>query len=87
MQKNTFFEDKWLPRIHDLSIVLCKSSEMMVNGGALWSGLLLASATIERFCCIAYPLKVKNLEFTHFQQDFQCDDFFSEFWAECSCWL
>ena len=46
--------------IKDLHIFPCKFSLILVNGSALWSGLLLASATVERYCCIAYPLKVKT---------------------------
>ena len=46
--------------LQDRSWFLCKGSTVLVNSGCLWSGLLLASATIERFCCIAYPLKVKT---------------------------
>ena len=79
LQKNTFFDDKWLPRIHDLSSVLCKSSEMIVNGGALWSGLLLASATIERFCCIAYPMKMKTWNLLTFSKIFNVMTFFLSF--------
>ena len=79
LQNNSFLEDKWLPRITDLNIVLCKSSEMIVNGGALWSGLLLASATIERFCCIAYPLKVKTWNLLTFSKIFNVVSFFLSF--------
>ena len=59
VQDNNFSKDKPLPSIQDLSIVLCKGSTIFVNAGALWSGLLLASATVERYCCIAFPLKVR----------------------------
>ena len=50
--------------IQDLHIVLCKTSIPLGNAGSLWSGVLLASATVERYCCIAYPLKVKTWNLT-----------------------
>ena len=58
-QDNSFSKDKPIPNIQDLNIVLCKGANIFFNSGALWSGFLLASATVERYCCIAYPLKVR----------------------------
>ena len=60
VQDNSFSKDKPLPSIQDLSIVLCKGSTIFFNAGPLWSGLLLASATIERYFCIAFPLKFRS---------------------------
>ena len=79
IQNNSFLDDKWLPRIRDLNNFFCKGSLMIVNGGALWSGLLLATATIERFCCIAYPLKVKTWNLLTFSKIFNMVSFFLSF--------
>ena len=38
----------------------CQESDYIVVAGFLWSGLLLASATIERFLSVAFPLKVQQ---------------------------
>ena len=50
----------FIPDIHALHIFFCKSIPIFGNGAVLWCGLLLASATVERFICVAFALKVKS---------------------------
>ena len=67
------------PCIQDLNIVLCKSSTILLNAGALWSGILLASATVERYCCIAYPLKVRSWNLSKISKFLNVIYFFASF--------
>ena len=49
-----------IPDIHAIHNFFCKSVPIFLNGSVLWCGLLLASATVERFICVAFALKVKS---------------------------
>ena len=42
-----------------LNTITCSGTYISINVGFTWSGTLLASATVERFLAIAFPLKVK----------------------------
>ena len=49
-----------IPDLPSMNIFLCKGNAVFHSGSILWSGLLLVSATVERFLCVAFPLKVQN---------------------------
>ena len=74
-----FNEQQPIPSIQDINIVLCKTSTIVLNAGALWSGMLLASATVERYCCIAFPLKVKTWNFYKISKILNIIYFFASF--------
>ena len=67
------------PCIQDLNIYLCKGSTIVLNAGPLWSGLLLASATVERYCCIAFPLKVRTWNLSKISKFLNIIYFFASF--------
>ena len=48
-----------IPIFMNMHVVLCKGIPLVTALGSLWSGLLLLSATVERFVSIAFALKVK----------------------------
>ena len=48
-----------IPFFMNSHIILCKGIPLIASFGTLWSGLLLLSATVERFVSIAFALKVK----------------------------
>ena len=50
-----------IPDLWSVNTVTCVGTYYTINVGFTWSGLLLASSTIERFLSIAFPLKVKSL--------------------------
>ena len=50
----------FIPDIHALHNFFCKSISIFLNGSVLWCGLLPASATVERFICVSFALKVKS---------------------------
>ena len=79
MENYSFTEHHWIPSIQDLNLVLCKGSTVIVNAGALWSGVLLASATVERYFCIAFPLKVKSWNFNKISKILNITYFFTSF--------
>ena len=61
-------DDHWkaelnVPAIGRLNDVACSLSVYTVQVGFLTSGLILASATIERFCTVAFPLKFHSSNF------------------------
>ena len=68
-----------IPSIEDINLVLCKGSTVLLNAGPLWSGVLLASATVERYCCIAYPLKIKTWNFNKISKILNIMYFFVSF--------
>ena len=47
------------PYLYDNDLVSCKITFFTMLSGFLWSGVLLTSATFERFLSVAYPLKIK----------------------------
>ena len=49
-----------IPNFRNYGFILCTGSHFAGAAGLLWSGLLLASATIERFLSVAVPFKVKS---------------------------
>ena len=49
-----------LPPITSLHEIICKAISFVTGIGFVWSSLLLASATVERFISIAFTLKVKT---------------------------
>ena len=49
-----------IPYFMNMHISLCKGILLIASLGTLWSGLLLLSATVERFISIAVALKVKS---------------------------
>ena len=49
-----------LPNFRNYGFALCTGSHFAAAAGLLWSGALLASATIERFLSVAVPFKVKT---------------------------
>ena len=49
-----------IPYFMNMHIILCKGIPLIASLGTIWSGLLLLSATIERFISIAFALKVKS---------------------------
>ena len=60
-----FVSDDWsrhiaIPGLRNGYSFICKMALFTINVGFLWSGLLLASATVERFLSVAFPLKVKS---------------------------
>ena len=55
-----------LSNIRDIcssNIITCIGAYMSINVGFTWSGVLLASSTIERFLSIAFPFQVKSWNF------------------------
>ena len=40
--------------------MICRFSAYLMGAGALFSSLILASTTVERFLCVAFPLRVKS---------------------------
>ena len=58
-------DDHWqntlsVPNISDLSEVTCKIIMYFGSVGLVCTGLILASATIERFLVVAFPLKFRS---------------------------
>ena len=49
-----------LPNFRNYGFFSCTGSHFAGAAGLLWSGMLLASATIERFLAVAIPFKVKT---------------------------
>ena len=47
------------PYLYDNDLISCKITFFTMLSGFLWSGILLTSATFERFLSVAYPLKIK----------------------------
>ena len=60
MESSAFDIYSGIPNIHILHIIMCRAIPVFANGAWLWCGLLLASATVERYLCVAFPLKVKT---------------------------
>ena len=52
---------------------------IFVNTGAVWSGLLLASATVERYYCIAFPLKFRSWNVNKISKILNVTYFFASF--------
>ena len=48
-----------IPHLYQLGLVNCALAYYTLIAGYLWSGVLLTSATIERFLSVAFPLKIK----------------------------
>ena len=48
-----------IPNLRNYGFILCTGPHFAAAVGLLWTGILLASATIERFASVAFPLKVK----------------------------
>ena len=48
------------PNFRNWNSFSCKLSLYTLNLGFLWSGLLLASTTVERFLSVSFPLKVQS---------------------------
>ena len=59
-ESDAYSEFSKLPDLNTFSIFFCKGNVVFLTGAILRSGLLLASATVERFLCVAFPLKFKN---------------------------
>ena len=58
-----FMSDEWtkyiaIPGLRNENLFMCKMALFTINVGFLWSGLLVASGTVERFLSVAFPLKV-----------------------------
>ena len=49
-----------IPDIWSSNIITCSGTYLCINVGFTWSGILLASSTIERFLSVALPLQVKS---------------------------
>ena len=49
----------FLPGLYNHGFINCEGTFFTVMAGFLWSGILLTSATFERFLSVAYPLKIK----------------------------
>ena len=47
------------PGMHTMSYVACVGPFYLSTVGVLWSGLLLSSATIERFISVAFPIRIR----------------------------
>ena len=47
------------PALYNNDLVSCEPTYFTMLSGFLWSGILLTSATFERFLSVAYPLKIK----------------------------
>ena len=61
----TYGTEQWskyiaIPDLRNLSTFTCKFGFYTINVAFLWSGLLLASASFERFLSVAFPLKVQS---------------------------
>ena len=61
-------DDHWqnnlnFPQITHLNDVTCKMTTCTVSVGLLSTGLILASATIERFLIVAFPLKFRSFDY------------------------
>ena len=54
-----------IPDLWSSSVITCSGTYLSLNVGFTWSGVLLASATVERFLAIAVPLKVKCWNIYH----------------------
>ena len=59
-ESDAYSEFSKLPDLNIFSIFFCKGNAIFLTGAILRSGLLLASAKVERFLCVAFPLKVQN---------------------------
>ena len=49
-----------IPNLQASSTFMCSGAFLTVNVGFLWSGLLLVSATFERFLSVGFPLKIQQ---------------------------
>ena len=54
-----------IPDLWSSNIITCSGTYLSINVGFTWSGVLLASATVERFLAIAVPLHVKCWNIYH----------------------
>ena len=79
VESYNFSKPQRKPCIADLNIVLCKLGTIFLNAGPLWSGVLLASATVEIYCCIAFPLKIKSWNLTKISKFLNIIYFFASF--------
>ena len=60
LRTDIYWTDKVnIPSFTIQNVWVCKLSIYLLSAGFLSSGLILASATIERFLCITFPLKIK----------------------------
>ena len=55
----------FLPDMYNHGFINCEGTFFTVMAGFLWSGILLTSATFERFLSVAYPLKIKLWNLYH----------------------
>ena len=70
-------------RIQDFNMVFCRGAYIFFNAGPLLGGLLLASVTVERYCCIAFPLKVKTWNLTRLSKILNVLYFFASLNLNC----
>ena len=54
-----------IPDLWSSNIITCSGTYLSINVGFTWSGVLLTSATVERFLAIAVPLHVKCWNIYH----------------------
>ena len=59
-RSNTWRKYINIPYFMNTHIILCKGIPLVASLGTIWRGLLLLSATVERFISIAFALKVKS---------------------------
>ena len=79
VESYNFSKPQRKPCIADLNIVLCKLGTIFLNAGPLWSGILLASAIVERYCCIAFPLKIRSWNLSKISKFLNIIYFFASF--------